>query len=88
MNEREVYLKALNKWGTEPQCKMAIEEMAELTNALMKYDRERNTVEDIIEEIADVTIMMRQMALIFGEEAVSKQIDYKLNRLSDRLNKN
>lgn len=88
MNEREIYLKALSKWGVEPQCKMAIEEMAELTNALMKYDRGRNTVEDIIEEIADVIIMMRQMSLIFGEEAVSKQINYKLNRLSDRLNKN
>lgn len=86
MTEEEIYTQALTKYGAEPQVKMAIEEMAELTNAFMKFDRGRNTVENIIEEIADVTIMMRQMALMFRKEKVQSQIEYKIQRLANRLN--
>ena len=87
MTPEEIYKKAIAQYGVEPQKKMAIEEMAELMNALMKFDRGRNTVDDIIEEIADVTIMMSQLAIIYGQKAVQLQIDYKTQRLSRRLNK-
>lgn len=87
MTEQEIYQKAVAQYGVEPQVKMAIEEMAELTNAFMKFDRGRNTVDDIVEEIADVTIMMRQMALIFGQKAVDLQIAYKTQRLAKRMEK-
>lgn len=87
MTHEEIYKKAIAKYGVEPQRKMAIEEMAELLNAMMKFDRGRNTVDDIVEEIADVTIMMRQLAIIYGQKAVDLQIDYKTQRLARRLNK-
>lgn len=87
MERQEIYKQAIAQYGVEPQRKMAIEEMAELTNALMKFDRGRNTVEDIVEEIADVTIMMQQLAIIYGQKAVDLQIDYKTARLAKRLNK-
>ena len=87
MTPEEIYKKAIAQYGVEPQRKMAIEEMAELMNALMKFDRGRNTVDDIIEEIADVTIMMSQLAIIYGQKAVQLQIDYKTQRLARRLNK-
>ena len=87
MEAHEIYRKAIETYGVEAQTKMAIEEMAELTNALMKFARGRNTVDDIIEEIADVTIMMRQLAIIYGQKAVDLQIDYKTQRLARRLNK-
>ena len=87
MERQEIYKQAIAQYGVEPQRKMAIEEMAELTNALMKFDRGRNTVEDIVEEIADVTIMMQQLAIIYGQNAVDLQIDYKTARLAKRLNK-
>ena len=86
MSKEEIYKLAIAKYGVEPQRKMAIEEMAELVNALMKFDRGRNTVDDIIEEIADVTIMMSQLAIIYGQKAVQLQIDYKTQRLARRLN--
>lgn len=88
MNQEEIYRQAIAQYGVEPQCKMAIEEMAELTNALMKFDRGRNTVEDIIDEIADVKIMMSQLAIIYGKDNVQKRIDYKIQRLANRLAKN
>lgn len=87
MTKEEIYKKAIEQYGVEQQRKMAIEEMAELLNAMMKFDRGRNTVDDIIEEIADVTIMMRQLAIIYGQKAVDLQIDYKTQRLARRLNK-
>lgn len=87
MTHEEIYQKAIAKYGVEAQRKMAIEEMAELTNALMKFDRGRNTVDDIVEEIADVSIMMAQLAIIYGQTAVALQIDYKTARLEGRINK-
>ena len=87
MEAHEIYRKAIETYGVEAQTKMAIEEMAELTNALMKFDRGRNTMDDIIDEIADVTIMMNQLAIIYGKDRVQLQIDYKTQRLAKRLNK-
>lgn len=85
MSKEEIYQKAVEQYGVEPQTKMAIEEMAELTNALMKLARGRVTVDDIVEEIADVTIMMQQLAYIYGRKNVDLQIDYKSQRLARRL---
>lgn len=87
MTHEEIYKKAIAKYGVEAQCKMAIEEMAELLNAMMKFDRGRNTVDDIVEEIADVTIMMRQLSIVYGQKAVDLQISYKTQRLARRLKK-
>ena len=48
MNADDIYKRAIQEKGVEHQRKIAIEEMAELTNALMKFDRGRTTVDDII----------------------------------------
>jgi NTP pyrophosphatase (non-canonical NTP hydrolase) len=88
MTQEEIYKEAIATYGVESQRKMAIEEMSELTNALMKFDRGRNTVEDIVEEIADVIIMMNQLSIIYGQKAVQQQIDFKTQRLRKRLAKN
>ena len=46
---------------------MAVEEMAELIQALMKHPRKQNgsTLNEVIEEIADVEIMLEQLKFIF-----------------------
>lgn len=85
MTPEEIYRKAIERYGYESQVHMAIEEMAELMNALMKFKRCRVDVPAIIEEIADVKIMCEQLALIYGKEAVQTQVEYKSNRLKDRL---
>ena len=76
---------AVERYGISHQIRMAIEEMAELIDALMKRTRARRTDADVITEIADVTIMMKQLMLIFGESAVRDEIDRKLNRLKERM---
>lgn len=66
---RNLLLEALNKWGVPSQILIWIEEMAELTQSLCKYDRKINpsAYEQICEELADVDICLDQMKLIFTQ---------------------
>ena len=68
---------------------MCIEEMAELTKALCKAKRHKrpdNWLASIYEEIADVTIMLEQIVLIFdGEVVVPLEIEEKLKRLQEEV---
>ena len=94
MNEEELYRKAIEKWGIDSQIKMAIEEMAELIQVLAKYGRNINGVNipDILEEIVDVEIMLKQLKMIFlnTEDLKNFYSDFKkdkLQRLEKLLNK-
>ena len=83
---KEIYEKALRTWGTQAQIMMALEEMSELTKELCKHISGRHNGAEIIDEVADVTIMMEQLRLIFGiNEAVCEQMDVKMLRLKKRL---
>jgi NTP pyrophosphatase (non-canonical NTP hydrolase) len=85
--EKELYLDAINKWGVPAQIKMAIEECGELIVKLAKLDRNKNgsSMDDVIDEIVDVQIMIDQLKIIFGEDAVTQKKIIKLGRLSKRL---
>ena len=88
---KEIECRAILTYGAQMQGDMCIEEMSELTKAILKYRRAENKnkneaeyLEDnIIEEIADVQIMLDQMRIIFGD--TSSQEEYKLNRLWARM---
>jgi len=73
--------RALNKFGEQNQKDMAIEEMAELTQALLK--ERRGGDHNVAEEIADVTIVLDQLKLLYPEWKSWEQI--KLARLNERL---
>ena len=66
---------------------MALEELIELSHAIMKFIRRENilTVEKIEEEIADVEIMMAQLRLIFNKNRINKIKAKKKRRLQKRL---
>lgn len=86
MTKAEIFKKTVEKWGLGLQFDILIEEMAELTKAIIKYKRSNNI--GLLEEIADVEIMLEQVRSILGVES-NKLIDKhkvdKLNRLEDRL---
>ncbi len=63
----------------------AEEECAELIVALKHFKLGKATAQDVISEIADVEIMSKQMQILFGEDAVRKEIDRKLERLQERI---
>lgn len=57
-------------WGVDMQLDMVIEEMAELTQAILKYKRARDkeqAISKIAEEHADVQIMLDQLAYMMSE---------------------
>lgn len=86
--ERKViYEKALNCYGRANQLVVAIEELAELQKVITKYLRgEQVSEENTAEEIADVTIVMEQIRLIFDcNDAVCEQMDAKIRRLNNRM---
>ena len=78
-----LYDAAIAKWGVGAQKNMAYEEIGELLTALARDDRGRVTREELLTELADVTIMCEQMAYILGFEDYEKEIDRKLIRLRD-----
>jgi len=87
MNKEEklkLYQKAIDTWGIEAQRNMAFEELGELNTALARDRRGRATKEEILTELADVTIMCEQLALILGYDDYEKEIDNKLIRLRDK----
>lgn len=84
-SRRQIYEKALTKWGIENQLWMVTEECGELLNAIGKMRRNRVTREDVITELADVTIMCEQIAQYVGFDDYTKEIDHKLERLKKRL---
>lgn len=90
MTEEEriaLYIKALKEYGIEAQRMMVVEETGELLNALAKERRGRATNSDVITELADVAIMIEQMAVNFGYVDFKEEKERKLKRLSERLEK-
>lgn len=81
----DIYTDALNFYGIESQKAMLVEEVGELLNALAKFRRERATGRDVITELADVSIMVEQMAVVFGKEQYEREKERKLERLKYRL---
>lgn len=91
----EVLEDAIDRYGAPAQIDMAIEEMSELTKALLKNRRnyaavtanERGSLrEAIIEEAADVIVTVAQVVMIYAEpEEIQAAVDFKINRLRGKM---
>ena len=81
-----LYNRVLITFGIENQTFMLVEECAELLNAVAKLKRGRATKEDIITELADVSIMVEQLAFFYGWDEFKEEKERKLTRLEDRIN--
>ena len=81
-----LYNRVLNTFGIVNQTFMLVEECAELLNAVAKMKQGRAGKEDIITELADVSIMVEQMAFFYGWEDYKEEKERKLTRLEDRIN--
>lgn len=83
--ELQIYNDAIQKYGIMPQVLMVVEECGELLSALSKFNRSRIEAPEVITELADVSIMVEQMAVYFGYEDFIKEKNRKLERLAKRL---
>ncbi len=90
---RTIYEEALDVWGEDSQIEQLIEECSELILSLQKLKRHRrfnqgkrlDRINDVLEEIADVKIMIKQIELIFPPSEVNRYESIKLDRLRKRL---
>lgn len=92
--QKTILKKSILSYGDSAQIDMAIEEMSELTKALLKHrraerfgqydmDKVQNSVS---EEIADVLIMLEQLQIIFCNRCrVERIIGEKIERQAKRL---
>lgn len=80
-------------YGSDKQEDMVIEECSELIKAILKFRRSNTKNEDlreaVIDEIADVSIMVAQLQIIFGcmsetEERIAYKIDRQMNRIKGK----
>lgn len=96
--DTEVLNKAIDKYGTSPQIDKSIEEMSELTKALLKEryarltDSHNEAIDNVCEELADAVIMLNQLEIIFTEryhafkrEELQKVVNFKIERLKGKL---
>ena len=85
-SQKAILQEAIDTYGKDNQLWMVIEEMSELAKEICKNIRRQDNEAQIADEIADVTIMLEQAKMIFGNaDQVEKQIQYKVNRLKFRL---
>lgn len=91
-DDERIMQQAIETYGVQAQCDVAIEEMAELTKAIVKirrvaddYEKTQAALDNLLEEIADVDIMVEQMKIMWGQKQVEEYRRKKLKRLAKRL---
>ena len=90
MTYQEIFNKAISTYGEKAQKLMAIEEMSELTKEICKDFRGKLDREHLIEELADVTITIDQLIMMYeisGKE-IQQMCERKMERLKERLERN
>ena len=89
----EILHKNIEQHGHATEMFIAAEEAAELIQAISKvrrYGYIGEYADNLIEEIADVSIILQELKMMFDitDADFEKKIDFKIQRINDRLNGN
>lgn len=86
---QKVCFDAIKMYGSKLQLRQLQEECSELAIAVSHFVREREGARDeMIEEMADVYICLRQAIFILGCcDDFNVAVDLKIDRLEDRLSR-
>jgi len=93
MDEKELMAAAIERYGEGAQLVKCCEELGELTQAICKmFDKSTGVQPDaeaVVEEIADVEIMIEQVRMILRVDPAqeARWRDRKLRRLKARLSR-
>lgn len=89
MKEETIYREALRLFGQRAQEDILIEEMAELTKAVIKLRRKDSfeNLTNVLEELVDVEIMINQFKTLYMDKnyLMEKIKEEKLKRLEERI---
>lgn len=82
----KTYTKAMMAFGERNQLIVAVEELSECQKEICKILRGGDNFRNLAEEIADATIMLEQIQLMFNiNDCVCNFVDEKIKRLDDRV---
>jgi NTP pyrophosphatase (non-canonical NTP hydrolase) len=82
----KLYDECMEFWGLERQLRMTQEECGELIIAISHFIRGRkNSIDNLIEELADTQLMLNQIIHHVGEDEVKKIIDIKSDYVKRKL---
>jgi len=88
MVQSNIYRELVDKFGQKHQMYVLVEEMGEATATISQFlNRNRDVEEEMLEEIADVVIMLEQMKVIYGErlvQAILKKLQKAATHLEDK----
>lgn len=89
MNDKQksICRRILDHYGVFSQKIKTVEECAELITAILHNMEDRVNEAAVIDELADVSIMLEQMIAVYGRQKVDSRIDAKLRRQQDRIKK-
>lgn len=82
----QLYKDCLEFWGYERQLRMLQEECAELILEASHYLRpDKRNFDKLVEELADVQLMVSQLTRFVGEEKVKDMMDFKSDYIKRHL---
>ncbi|HCU58419.1 MAG TPA: hypothetical protein DIC64_00365 [Alphaproteobacteria bacterium] len=87
MKKTDIYHRTLKIWSDEHQILQAVEEMSELIKEILKnVNRKKDNIAEIIEETADVEIMLEQLKCCYQiNEKVESFKAEKLKKIEQRV---
>lgn len=85
--QKNALVKALEKFGSISELIITVEELSELQKEVTKQLRNEGKMENLVEEMADVYIVMEYLKLIFAinDEDIKTEIAFKIDRLMSRF---
>lgn len=88
LSSERIYQKAFEIFGYQKQMIVAVEELSELQKEVCKFLRDGGNRTNLIEELADATIMLEQIMYLHQiyDFEVENVIAAKLERLLKRIN--
>lgn len=81
MRYRDLYMKTIDKWGEASQYDQMIEECAELIATLQHFARGKVEQDVVVDELADVFLMVGQLTYMFGEDNLQAAVENKVDKL-------
>ena len=79
-----IFEDAVEKWGTNSQLGMVMEECAELIQQCSKLQRGKANTLEVIEEMVDVSIMFEQMKIIMYKQCGKELFDMEFDKIKDK----
>lgn len=85
--DEKLLVTAVERWGLQNQLNQLQEECCELSTAISHHRRRNSdiTTRNLLEEIGDVSLLLAQMRIIFGDELVDVYCAASASKLSTRI---